>query len=714
MQTHGHDMHIQRLLRVALRRQWPIVLSVISLWSVGANGAQITISQQEATGQFQTASVRALRLDGVGDPMEQTTSVPGTTDLTLPEGLWEVQILGDRMWAPPVHLRNDDSSTVRVWPAVALTGTLNAGSALRARFTSLEPQGASGEARCAVAGEKWECWLPTGRYDLRFSAPGSAPEFRFDMVVPKDSKPPKDLKPPDLRLQFVAGASLSGSVEAARGSRIPVEGTKVVMIPASRETAGEAHVVSADGKGFFQFKGLAPGDYSVGVNTKGLVARTQSVNILADRAAELSTPLLLDTPKRLTVTVMPPLDPAGVSWSLRLVSFDARARTVSLISESQATAAGEWSHRGLTAGEYEVQIRLASGELWKSETVVVGFEDVAIAVFAPAMRITGLVTLGDRPLSARLSFGGEGGPMLNSDAEGRVTGEIPPDDQEERSILVEAETPRVRRTVKARIQRNEGRDAYFTINLTATTLMGRVVDEDRSPQPDAILTVTRDANDFEQGFTEKDGSFEIAGLEPGEYNVTAAGFRRLSKPISVELRKGEAAEVELVLERNEQVRGRMTMGDTPVISAEIYARSREAWTPIPHQVRTNERGFFELDLPPGTKTYDGLAVHPAFDIVIGRGSVRPGRIAWVRTNQIGGMVIIESTSYGDLVLGHNGAEVDVSLIVSLAGSVVPGRLTVPRLEPGQYSVCSRKSAACVNGYLAPRGTLTLTIDQSAD
>src|SRR5262249_39595332 len=145
----------------------------------------------------------------------------------------------------------------------------------------------------------------------------------------------------------------------------------------------------------------------------------------------------------------------------------------------------------------------------------------------------------------------------------------------------------------------------------------------------------------------------------------------------------------------EHVHGRLTMDEAPAIAARIYALPRDAWGPTIPQALTDENGFFDLDLPPGTTVFDGLAVHPAFDIVIGRSTIRKGKELHVRTQQIGGTITVESTSNDILLLVHNGGEMRADWIADLAGGAsAPGRLTVPRLEPGQYSVCTLKRSSC--------------------
>lgn len=683
-----------------------ILSAVVVFLAVSIDGAVITTTV-EGSSEPRNVIMHGQRIDGRTGALERAMTIPGATDVSLPEGLWELRLVHEELWAAPVHVRNVDSAALRVWPTAAMTGTSNGVTRLRARFAPPEPEGASGEVDCEVTLESWMCRLPTGRYDVRFSAPGMAHEFRFGVDLKGNPNPA------DVALRFVPGASLFGSVAVGRGSEVSVEGTEIALEPAGVTASGGRQVTRADRRGFFQFKGLAAGDYSIVAGKKGLASQA-SVKVLAGVAAELKSPLLLDTPKKLTVLVMPPRDPSGLPWRVHVFATD--RGTIERTWDGSLEATGEWTTGGMAPGSYSVEISGSGGGIWKSETVDVGNDDVAIAIPVLAGNISGTVTLGGRPLQAQLSFGGEDGPKLKSDENGHFAGVIPPSD-EKRTVLVEAESPKVRRTVLAKIGKLESGEAHMLLEMPATTLMGKVLNEDGSPEYGAILTITgrEDLDVFEQALTEKDGTFQLAGYEPGPYLITAEGFQQASNPFSFDLKADEISEVELVLHPEAVLRGRMTMGNTPVIGAEIYAIPRDTWGGITPRRTTNERGMFHVALPPGTTTFDGLAVHSAFDTVMARGTLKPGREVWVQATQLGGTVIVESKRPDHLLLMHKGAEIWVKTVAFRAGGLVTAeRVTLPRLEPGEYSVCSKDKSACVSGYLAPHGTLTLALSETSN
>ncbi|MBV8544910.1 MAG: carboxypeptidase regulatory-like domain-containing protein [Acidobacteria bacterium] len=698
-------LHVQCMVSLEARLRIGRNLLAILLVACSTQAAQIRTTTDSPSVAVRTVVLRAERSDGGAEHLEQPVPLPGTADLPLGKGLWQLRVIDEHLWAAPLFLRNEDSVTVKVWPTVPLRGTTNPLTALRVGFKPLDTDGAAGEVDCSVKEDSWVCAIPVGKYDLRFASTGFAPEFRFNVSLRNDPKP--------IPLKFVPGASLSGRVEAVRGVKLSAEGVTVTMTAAGGgEGAAWKDTARSNAKGFFQFKGVAPGDYSIrGEGKGGLTTEPEHVEVLAGVAAELNASLLLDLPKKLTVIVFPRLDPYGDRWIVRMVSNNPRHARGEVMGESPVSNAGDWTHTRLIAGTYEVDVLTSRGELWKVQEVTIEHDDVTVAVACLSATITGSVKLGEHPLKASLSFGGENWPKIESDSEGRFTGAIPPGEQEERSLLVEAETPRLRRTIRAHVEKDESGGLHLDIELPATTLMGRVLNQDRSPVPYALLTVSNlERRDSDQAFGERDGSFQVAGYEPGTYGVTAeSGPGSKSRETKVVLRDGELTEVDLLIEKAETVRGRITVGEVPVIAADIYAFLRDTSAPFIPQARTDESGFFEIELPPGTTTFDGLVIHPAFDVMFGRATIQHEKQLNIRTQQIGGTVILESTPKNVLLL-HGGAEVYAAFLADRSGgSIAPGRLTVPRLEPGHYTACTWDKAKCVNGYLPPHGTLTLSL-----
>jgi hypothetical protein len=542
------------------------------------------------------------------------------------------------------------------------------------------------------------------------------PEFRFGFDATAAAGT-------DLRLQFVRGASLSGRIEALAGRRTAVEGTEVSLAVQARAERRTLYAARANAKGWFQFKGIPPGEYLLSASRGRLVSQVHVVKILADRAADLRAPLLLDEPKRLTVRIMPPLDPDGLPWKVRLSRSDPRLRFSEDVAEASASKAGEWQREGLIEGTYDVEVLCATGgswghgAAWTRKNLAIGSEDVTVAVTAASRTLAGRITLGGRPLQSSIQFGGMEGPKLETDEDGRFAGPIPPGDAAEpQQIIIEADTPQVHRTLTKTIETNDEGRAVLEVDLPATTLIGKVIREDRSPVPHAILNFSGEEDYvLEQLMSAGDGGFQIAGLTAGKYRISVDAGDSKGEVYPVILKEGEIVETDLVVKPVVRVQGRITgPGDVPVVAAKVVLFSRDAWYSLLPTRFTNADGIFEFTLPPGTTLYDGIAAHPAFDLVMARAKVHEGQSIRIRTAQLGGTLTIEAKDTGPLYVVHAGARLPVRVVADMAGgSVEPERATLPRMRPGRYSVCDRETLQCVRGDLPPHGSLTLRMTEQS-
>ena len=676
-----------------------VAIAATVFFAAAAHAAQITATIAVPTEPGEVL-VRAHRLDGRADDVEQRIQVPGVNTLQLHEGVWELRLDNGNFWAPLVYARDSDSVTLPVWPAVPLRGTANGLTKLAVSFTPVDHGGAAGQTECSMDDIAWICMIPPGHYDLRFSTPGSAPEFRWNVTAPGKSGAP---------LQFVRGASLSGRLEAVRGARISLDGLEVLL-----SGAQQRYTAKSNAKGFFQFKGLPAGQYSVRAQQEGLATAARPVTIFEASAVELNAPLLLDRPKRLTVTIAPTLDPELKPWRVSVWAYGEGHRGLTGVSESAATPTGEWSLSGLIAGDYEVQIARANGGVWKSVDVTIGDTDVALPQTVFGESIRGVITLGERPLVAKLSFGGENGATLISDDNGHFEGEIPPDKSDERAIYVDAEAARVARTIRAKLDRTES-GTRIVIKLPATLLTGRVIGAGGAPRRDALITVSGDGpGAVHQLFSESDGSFQLTGMDAGEYRVRAEDRDERSEPVTVRLADDDSpAEVELVLKNSVIVEGVVRSAVTPVVLADVYGIPRDTpFPPLLPQAKTNEGGRFELKLPPRTMIVDLVMIHPAFDIVMTRLAGQIDSVRHIVATQLGGTLTVDAPTPQDILLRHGGGECWLSWLahVARANAVVESsRIVLQRLEPGEYSVCSARINECAHGYLPPYGALTLRI-----
>jgi hypothetical protein len=676
-----------------------VSIALLSLCLSDAFAQSITLSLRGESAT-QTAAIDARRLDGDAPAQQRSIRIPSTEELSLGAGTWEIRVSAESLWSAPAYVRQGEAARIELWPVAELRGTSTDLQSLRVRFAALDANAPSGESVCTNDGDSWRCAMPAaGRYDLTLLARGYAPEFRWGANVNGASF---DLG----AIHFTKGASLTGRLAPARGVRIDVSGAEVSLFPAS---GGVARISEANARGLFQFRGVPPGEYAVRASKKGLTSRSEMVTIIEKTAAELTAPLLLDRPKRLDVALLPMLDPTHSPWRLSLFALDGARLT--LITDAPVEADGRWSHHPLLAGDYRLEVHTNGGALWASQAVTVADEDVSLALAAVPAEITGTVKLGERPLAAKLSFGGEGGVELQADNDGVFRGFVPaPATDDPWTVLIESETPDLHRTIQVRAV-----DGKLSIVLPSTTLLGRVRNEDGSPEPNAILAIRAidGMSPMNQAFAGSDGTFQLAGFTPGAYEISAEAFGRASDVMHVNVTQDvDAAELDIVLHDEVVVRGRIVTGDVPVVGAQILAFPRDANAPFLPCARSDGDGRFQFSLPPHTNVYDIFAAHPAFDVIFARVTPQHEKLLQITTQQSGGSLIVDAPA-GEIVrLRHDGAELPMRWAAENTGGVAGGdvkhqHIEMKRLEAGHYSACVRDR--CVAGFVPPFGTLMLDV-----
>jgi hypothetical protein len=441
----------------------------------------LTLTTQLRAGTHDTAplaaTARARRLDGGNEQTQAPVTIPGVNELRLGPGIWEVRVILDGYWTDPIHTRDDAAHVVHLFSMGVVRARAASAKALTVQFTPLDAGYPSAEVGCEAGSGEWLCPVPAGRYDLRFMSSGSAPEFRWAVNVASSGR--TDLG----KLDLTPGAALFGRVSVRNGS-LASAAAEVLLAPAGQDPqrSGKQNLkVKVDPRGMFLFKSLAPGDYVARAIGNGLTSRSVPIRILDGKTAELTNAFQLDRAKRLTLNIMPTRDAQDRPWRVVLLARDGPAHS-DIVTESEATAEGEWSYAALTAGDYQVSIRRSGAGEWKALDVSIDDADVTLPVSVLGEVARGRLTLGGKPLAATLHFGGEFGQPVQSDDAGNFAGLVPPPRKDEWTVLIESETPSVRRTVDVKPRRLDNGALHFEIKLPATTLLGTVVDDQRRPQ----------------------------------------------------------------------------------------------------------------------------------------------------------------------------------------------------------------------------------------
>jgi hypothetical protein len=655
-------------------------------------------------------------------------------------GTWEITTNSNGFWSAPVYASGADVVTLPLWPRGWISGKLGSrtppSGQLVVKFAPPEQSDQrepAGTVLCAFVDRQWSCELPAaGSLDLRFTLTGFATEFRWGVRV--DGGTPASIG----ILDFTPGSSVSGKVQLridqrdtqsniqsnsqSKGQSSLMKATAVSLSPVNLDPANDRvrrYTATPDARGFFQVQGLAPGEYVVVARADEYISDSRTVQIIANTNASLKQPLILARPKRVSIQLTPPLDTEQQRWQVVLIRMSPGVRqSAEILDRSLASETGAWSMNHLVPGQYRLNVQRQDGSNWRSEDFTLGSEDEqkTFDFVVNGEQVAGRVTLGDRPVAAKIQFGGENDPGLVADESGRFQGSIPPLKDESVRLLITSRTPDIRRTVVMKSERSPDGDLYFDIVLPATAIIGRVIHEDGSPAPHAIVTLqsNSDSDFFEQMFVNDDGTFQFSGFESGVYRLQAEGSQNSSAVMEVEARSDRLASTDLVLRAQEEVRGRVTMKGIPIGGATIAALPRGVQTTILPTATSDASGLFLLKLPPGTKTYDAIVFPRGFYVTAARIERDPKAGIRVEVGQDGGALSVDAPAEESLLLKRAGGEYSLPWVVTEAGGVDTTengrrRLTIPSLEAGQYSICGQ-ALGCKSVYVPPFATASVKLD----
>jgi hypothetical protein len=671
----------------------------------------LTVTVTAPAAQTPTAiTANARRIDGdIATTRELQLAIGGSTPVDLTEGTWEITTTDNRFWAAPLYVSGSDAATLRLWPRGAIGGTVGARSPasgdLVVHFAFGETKGS---VVCPVADRNWACSLPAGEMDLRFDLTGFATEFRWNVKVADGSAP--------VALDFTPGSSVFGKVALTDSELLRT--AEVSLTPSNLDDArGNVphYTAKPDARGFFQVRGLAPGRYGIHAAAGNLISETRTVEIIAQTNAALKEPLVLAKPGRLSVKITPALDLEQKPWQVMLLFKKQGAANLDVISRSLALPDGTWSHQRVLPGDYSLVIQQEDGGEWKTEKLTIGREDRSLDIVLAKQQVSGKVTLGKRPIGAKVRFGGENGPGFIADEDGRFAGAIPPVEHDEATLLVTSDTPDIQRTLVMKGDRSPDGELQFDIALPATTLVGRTLNEDGSPERYAIVTLrSKDDRIFEQMFSKEDGSFQFEGFDAGMYALQAEAYEKASAVIYVEARGEDSSPTDLILRPEEQVRGRIFMKGAPVAGADVYAMPRDTKASLLPTVTSDATGRFVVTLPPRTGIYDVIVIPRGFYVTSARVTRDPKEGLRVEVDQNGGALSVDAPDDETMMLlGHAGGEYSLSWLAWKTEGVTVRengrqRLTIPNLEPGPYSVCRKQT--CRSVYVPPFATASVSLD----
>jgi hypothetical protein len=708
----------------------------------------------------------ALRLTPVGasdaQPIERRVSLTSATVFDLRPGHWQLQTDSEAWWHAPQFFFVEEKPAaapapaataipaaipaaiptainIELWPAGAVTGTIALKGSrtiptdLRLRFQSADdpPQLPSQEVFCTVTEAKFRCKVPLGQVDLRLRSPGYLPRYYWNTSV-------RAAAPANLGAAVLEkGASLSGTVLIGSGVTLTArerENIQVIATPAKAQMPMHAealgrYMARAGKRGHFNLDGLPPGDYVIRAGVGKLVSDDVHAVVLADSIAELREPLRLEPPSSLRVAVTPPLDPWGERWRITL-SRQAAGGESELAAKTPATESGEWISPPLRSGRYTLDVGSHEGGVWETRELELPTDSNEVLIPLTGLKLTGSVTLGDRPLEAALKFQTKDFRSIDvtTDREGKFESYLPHREGVKWKVVATSADPYVRHSFHDVEPEPvvDSSDARLDLRIPFTTLSGFVIDEEGKPA-EGIVNVTSPAETLVQIDVGEDGYFVVHGLEPATYRVQAMVFLGESEVVHANVTDDLAPDpLRLIVRSQQKVEGRVGSDVAPVVGAEVLVIATDVAQQLIMPAQTNFRGEFGATAPRAARELDIIVGAPGFDIKMFRQRAPVGPLQ-IRVTQHGGRLVIPMGT-GDLepYLQHAGATEFLGQHIRGMQAQIRGgdgatpQLVLSPLEPGPYSLCMiRHTEApllraglldrherCTEGFLPPHGELT--------
>jgi hypothetical protein len=698
---------------------------------------------------------------GTVEPVVFTVSSSQATALELQPGRWVLQAEAPGYWSKGYQLELKDQDTrvsLDLWPAGTIEGgfTLQDGIAapkeLIASFRPVPEAPASqafppSQVVCPVEKQSWRCSVPAGVMDLRMQAAGFIPRYLWGVRVETG----ETLRPGRLDLRH--GSAVLGWIVTADGTQLGT-GAEVSLRPRGVQgVRGQGQQqrleeltfkAPVNPRGFFQMEGVPPGAYILEARHEKFAPAMTSVKVVPGEVTEIANPpLVLELPKVVEVYVDPPTDPSGQPWTVKLQKLDHDSSTLTPVAEGTFALDGSWRKPGIPPGRYLLRIGLKGGETWWLDKIEVTENLSPVQVRLDLVDVKGSVQLGDKPLPAKLWFGGRFGAVrieAQADEKGNFKALLPK--AGEWVVHVESEDPPVQREFpKLQVKPKPGTHvAELALRLPDTVLRGRVIDDKGEPIAKAIVTALAYGavrEDEVQTRTDEAGRFEFRGLLPGTTLVEAdAGQDRFADPITVNIpEEKDSPSIVLIARPELRLAGTVVSTAGPVAGARVKAAPAGMPYIGVRAVISDAQGHFEVMLPSAAKEMLVAVGAPGFAFRMLRLPVPEDRQFTIGVDQVTGTLVIERDEALDLLdpnapmiyLLRNGSSEALPHLLGwalTAGTLNQDskRSVIPAVEPGEYQACwvlpaehdaldfgVTPQGRCVSGFLAANGELSLKL-----
>lgn len=643
--------------------------------------------------------------------------------LNLPAGQWELTVTSSRCWAPTVTTNAGVSSTLSVWPAAAIHGTIDPANGdisgpLRAEFR-LTGEGDEQSAprfsqNCSVTNASWSCRVPATGFHLRLSFDHHAPWYARNVNMTAGEE--KDFG----AIRFEPGASVAGTVATPRGRQ---EETAIELTPLSAPSLSPAQktkprrmVVKGANGGLFQFTGVPKGVYRLTVSRPGwLTAEVKSIRVEEGRESFLDKPLQLTRAAVLDVFITPPLSAEEEPWLVHLESSGGLVNKV--VSESAASFTGEWRNDALQAGKYVLSVVDRHDNLFRRETVEASVDAAPQFLKIIKIHVRGVVRMGTVPYESELVFSDAESSAeitLQADAAGKFEGIL----SHQGKWLVEVDNRAKNFYVKdvpVEVKRASEQDvAAVEVVLPGGKVTGRVTNKAGEPAK-ADVIVFRNGKVGGNGGTLPDGSFQLEGLEPGPVTLLAIARKAQSDEVSYLVAEDDPAIAQILLPEFVEMECQLLSEDGMPIAGAIIrycaagARRRETISA--------PTGEFSIQIPQDTKSLLAAIVVDGFPVTVRQldpGSTETQRI--ILTTASASLHIMKRPGPGWPFVTLDGQA--FLSTTSLLGLPLPGGrlgmvddgIQIP-IAPGLYTICSvRGESTCQVARVAAGHDQTIIMD----
>jgi hypothetical protein len=631
---------------------------------------------------------------------ERTLSSPirgGTAEIPLAEATpWRITLESGNCWAAPLTAPSGDA-VLKVWPKRTISGEFSsAAPSLRAHLGS--PDGAAdgipaSDETCRVEGKRWTCDAPRAALDIRLDVGGFAPAYFWN--VETDDLGPVELHP---------GASIAGFV-----TRDDHGALKDAVVDLATEDGVIAHT-NANARGFFQFTSVPARMYAIAARRpNGAPTHQRDIRVQAQRETLLRRPLLLAGFAKLRVTMRPAATPAGHPWTVALFRLDLARHAHLPLARSSATAAGIWERGELERETYHFEVVDEAGAIYFERDLEMTSDLAELEVVLSTIPVEGKIRMGNAPLYAAVRFeASDVNVMMVSDADGAFYGSLPHEGKYELRIYLGNERARqLRRSVEVKRESSDG-PALVTIDLPSGRVKGVVVDSAGKPRIATVTAARGRSFDIGTAFTGEDGTFEIAGLEPGEITLHAWLKENWSPPHTVQV-ADDPQPVTIVLNDPRLIRGRVLSSDGGGIAGALISYFDD---PLLKKTTTGPDGQFSFPLSSDADSVDLFIVTPGFPVKLSKLRVPgPGESADIVVSSRGGYLSVSiALPPAWPWIAHDGVFAMLPSLFAPRTALGPppelrGDRFMIQVEPGEYAVCSQRKIdqQCIRRVVAAGG-----------